>query len=389
MTASGRRSARSGRPEANWSAPGLILVLFAVALLGLTGCQTGGSIRQAAPAEVNDAVRFNIRDASLEPLPGVRIDLLIESGRLDRLEPVITDARGAAAINLQAAALPRLPGLHPSDKLFTFQTALIYRTDLPGYLPVRGRVLLTDAYDSFKRPEFAELMNRRPGDKHRLVELNLIRINDLIAPGSAENPAMAMITAGLDRLWLAWQINDRATAVRFHRRSIGPETTPNGLYLKVGLELIQPIGDASDNSVHSVFSAHLLPIIEDLAAVYGQVVDGYDLTMFMPISQKGDPHALTDSHRLRLVFSEAQRYFWAHSQVGLNQLILSAEQCRLDESPWTPLANVDRSDAKLAFSWDMAGLFYTPGPGEIPESKKIEATVEDVMREVVGNPGLE
>ena len=389
MMTSGRRSARSRRSLMRRSAPGLIILAVALAALGLTGCQTAGPTRQAAPAEVDDAIRFSVRDVSLDPLAGVKIKLLVESGRLGKLEPVVTDAQGAAAINLQAAALPRLPDLRPIDKLFTFQSALIYQTDLPGYLPHRGRILLTDAYDSFNRPEFAKLMNRRPGDKQRLVELNLIRISDLVDPEAAKTPAGAMIIAGLDRLWLIWQINGRATAVRFHPHSIGAVRTANGLYLKAGLDLIQPIGGVSDGSVHSVFTSHLLPIIEDLAAAYGQVIDGYDLTLFMPISQEGDPHALTDLHRLRLVFSESQRFFWAHSQVGLNQLIFSAEQCLLDQSDWTPLANIDRADAKLAFAWDMAGLFYTPGPGEIPESKKTEATVEDVKRAVVGNPGLE
>ncbi|MBW1712794.1 MAG: hypothetical protein JRJ59_06575 [Deltaproteobacteria bacterium] len=346
--------------------------------LGLAaGCRSvsPGPVVSAPPA-VMDQFYFLIQNESLQPISGARLDVMVEAGQAQSPLPLTTDSQGRARLTLQADVSRLVADAKSEDTLLSYRSVISYRISAEGYLPAWGRAELNDALEAFSRPKFSSLMDRRPRDKTRSLRHVLVRIEDIFEPGALSDPLARTVAASLPVVWRTWTLSGHLERVRPVKSSWAVKRRSQGPYLKVGLELLEPLNDKSDPAVRRAFVQDFIPVMDDLAALYAPFLSGWDMNFRLGFQPKKDPHAMPEILPLRLVFSEDKRTQLMGRPGGLNWLICQAESCTLKGKPWNLPALLAKEEKKSRLVWDWLALFFAPGPGQIPEASSLKDTSE-------------
>ena len=176
------------------------------------------------------------------------------------------------------------------------------------------------------------------------------------------------MASGLNALWRSWSLAGRLRLIQPTPGSWNIIERPEGPFLQAALEVQGVLVELSDQAVHQAFETELVPILDDLAALYAPLLAGWDLTFNLGILPVKDPHAMPKLHPLRLVFSEADRSELINRTGGLNWLIPVAEVCTLDGEPWQPVETLTRLDRRYGFVRRAMSPFFAPGPKQIIET---------------------
>lgn len=149
--------------------PGLYAALAAaliLCLLALSGCvQRAARLAPAPPKKplnIENTFSFRVRDLDFAPLAGARIDLFVGSGRIKGPTVLKVDARGRAQVKVLSQVSRQIPEFQTTDTLLNFRTAIRYRITAPGFLPIWGVSEIEDAWETYRRSDFAVRLNRRP-----------------------------------------------------------------------------------------------------------------------------------------------------------------------------------------------------------------------------------
>ncbi len=352
----------------------LSLALTALAL-SLAGCAGPVSpARFEPPVQVVDSFVFQIQDRSLRPIGNARIAVTVEAGYPLVSPPLHTDESGRAVLPMRAAVAPQVVGRRVDDRLVAYRSVIDYLVTAPGYLPVSGRSSLTDAWDAFTKATYASMLDRRPENKLRRLDLSLIGEDEVFRPDALQDPLARTVRAGLNRTWLKWLTSGRRGLVAILPESWGVWRRDDGPYLQAGLEVLAPLGSDDDQEIYDGYVLHFIPLLNDLAAAYAPLVAGWDFTIQFQVRPGADPHAMGRILPLRIVFSEARRRELLGRPEGLKGLLLKAETRTLAGREWNPLENMEREQAAKDFILRAAGPFLAPGPGPLPEKPRPVST---------------
>jgi len=336
------------------------------------GCAGPPPASPPPPPLIQDLFRFQVQTRELKPVAGATIQVAVEAGRaLDPL-PLTTDGSGRADLRVEAQTRPMVKVKRTTDRHLGFRSVLNYEVRAPGFLPVWGRVELTDALEEFSRPGFAEALNSRPRDKSRTIRQLLFREEDFFEPGSLKDPLARTVAAGLSALWRSWSLAGRLEQIQPTPESWKIIQRPEGPFLQAGLEVPACLQEISDKAVHEAFETELIPILDDLAGLYAPLLAGWDLTFNLGLQSVKDPHAMPELHPLRLVFSETYRTELINRPGGLNWLIPLAKECTLDGKPWQPVKTLDRLDLRYGYLRRTMSPFFAPGPNQIIEEDQAQ-----------------
>lgn len=355
------RTHRTHRTRAGLSAVALVALALLSMVLGGCTQQTAKLISgpPRVPVEIENSFSFRVRDLDFSPLPGARIDLFVGSGQIFGPTSLKVDARGRANVKVRTQVSRQIVDVETTDTLLNFRTAILYRITAPGFLPVWGRSEIEDAWESYRRADFAVRLNRRPQAKKQLITETMIPISSLLAENSTAAKAdRQMIIAGLKRLWRSW----RAARMVIPSPGLWDLTTrPAGVYLKAGVEPVRPISELTDANLYRIFISDFLPLLRDLEATYGHLVDGWDLTLVAKTQPKDDPYAIPDRKAFRMVVSRKVLEKVQTLPGGFNNLILMSEVCTFDEKEWDPLAHLDKALARRRVVWNWLDPLLAPG----------------------------
>ena len=354
-----------------------ILILIGLALAA-GGCKTVGTTA-GAPVEIKDRFFFRVYNQALQPLKGAVIHISLEAGQNVEPLPLVTDEKGQALLTIKAQANNLVEGVDSADRLFRYRSAIVYRIESPGRLPVWGRADLTDAYEKFSRPSFSETLDSEPKDKSLPLRHTLYRAEDFFQVDAFDDPLARTLSAGLDRLWRTWSFTGRIGKLKPTPGTWSVVRRPEGPYLKLSLDLEDALQHTEDTSVHEVYQTELIPVLDDLAALYAPFVAGWDITFNLSYRPEDDPHALAEILPLRLVFSEETRTRLIDRPGGLNWLLSSAEFCRLKEKNWRPHEILAREDAREDFIWRIVPIFFAPGATQLGDAADSTDTSEESL----------
>ena len=354
-----------------------IVALIGLALLA-AGCKTTGT-PAGSPAQVEDRFFFRVYNQALQPLRGAVINISMEAGQSVESLPLVTDENGQAVLTVKAQANKLVEGVDSKDHLFRYRSTIVYRIESSGRLPVWGRASLTDAYEKFTRPSFSEILNSEPKNKSLPVRHTLYRVEEFFEKDALKDPLARTLSSGLERLWRTWSFTGRIERLKPTPFSWAVVRRREGPYLKLSLDLEDALQFTEDSVVHQVFETELIPVLDDLAALYAPFVAGWDITFNLAYRPKDDPHALPDILPLRLVFSEEARTQLIDRPGGLNWLLSKAEVCSLKEKNWRPHETLAREDARENFIWRIIPLFSAPGASQVSDSADVTDTSEEIL----------
>ncbi len=360
----------SRRPGSAWP-----LLIFIGLVLTAGGCRTTG-VPVKAPVQVEDRFLFRIYNQSLQPLPKAVIRVSMEAGQNLVPLPLVTDVNGSAVLRVKAQESSLVAGVEAGDRLIKYRSTITYRVDSPGRLPGWGRAELTDSFEKFSRPSFSAVLNAEPKDKSLPIRHVLYRVEDFFEKEALKDPLARTMASGLDRLWRTWSFTGRINRLKPTLFSWAVDRRPEGPYLKVGFDLENALDYLSDSAVHLAFETELIPVLDDLAALYGPFAAGWEITFNLAYRPAGDPHAMPVIKALRLVFSEELRTGLLARSGGLNWLIPNAEFCTLAGKPWRPHETLAKEDARHDYIWRVMPVFFVPGRGQTDKTAEIKDTSE-------------
>lgn len=354
---------------------GLVLLLALLA-----GCKTTPqAVLIEPPEKIVDSFVFAVHNQALQAIPGARIRVNVETGQALEPGPFRTDQKGRAVVKIKARRMNLVRNQESQDRLYRYRSVINYLITAPGWLPVWGRSELNDSLQSFKRLAFSQSMNTRPKDKDRLLAHTLIKVEEVFEAGALQgpksDPLARTVAAGLADLWRIWSVSGRLAKIRPLPGSWNIRRRAGKIYLALGLEIADGLKNKHDTGLHQAFADQVIPLLDDLAVFYGPFVDGWELNLNLGYQPPSDPHAMPESVKLRMVFSESVRTDLLTRPGGLNWLILKSESLTLDGQQWRPVEKLAQADQRLELVWSQLGPLLAPGPGEVPNPD--EATESD------------
>lgn len=339
----------------------LAAVVLAVALLVLSGCATtvqGPQPGPVPPVEVDNTFIFQVRDVNFEKIPGARLDIFTGAGRIMGSTTRKVNDRGLVVVRVIPQVSHQIADVATTDTLLNYRSSIRYLITAPGFLPLWGLAEVEDAWESYSRSDFARRLNRKPTDKRRLITTTLTRISDLMADPEAPDSDRQFVQAGLERLWRSWRV---ARGVVPAAGLWGLDRRAEGLFLKAGVEPLKPVSSVTDASLYQVFITEFLPVLGDLEATYGHLVDGWDLTVTVRSQPDGDPYAMPEIKPFRMVVSRQALEKAVEEPGGLNNLILLSDVCTFDNEKWDPLMSLDKALTKRDRTWRWLDPLLAPG----------------------------
>jgi hypothetical protein len=131
---------------------------------------------------------LRVLDSRDRPLAGVEVTVIPKAGRPQQPGPYLTNARGVLDLPWLPQAKDELAHLHSADRVLTYNSALGYRVQAPGYLPVVGGLSTNARSRSLKSAELATLgADLALGSFSETVVLR--RPAELLGQGLKERPA--------------------------------------------------------------------------------------------------------------------------------------------------------------------------------------------------------
>ncbi len=363
----------AGRTVFLWLAP-----LFVGLALAAGGCRTAETPVKPT-ARVEDRFIFRVFNQALQPLPGAEIKVSLEAGQSLTPLPLVTDETGLAVLRVKALEDNLVAGVDSRDRLVKYRSAISYRIDSPGRLPGWGRADLIDSFEEFTRPSFSAVLNSAPRNKTLPVRHVLYRTEEFFQKGALKDPLARTLAVGLKTLWRTWSFTGRINRLKPTPFSLAVVHRSEGPYFKLALDLENALEYTEDSAVHKLFETELIPVLDDLAALYAPLLAGWDITFNLAYRPQGDPHAMPLVIPLRLVFSERVRTFLITQPGGLNWLIPKAEVCTLKDKPWRPLETLAREDRRQEYIWSVMPLFFVPGSGQADKTAEIKDTSEEPL----------
>lgn len=310
------------------------------------GCVTAPDLAQA-PKAIVDRFDFLVRNDQFVPIRDAVVEFRFVAGRPIGPSRIKTDRRGLARLTVSPTVRYQVSPGTTDDRLYDYDSTIEYVVRAPGYLPVSGRARLTDAWQHFSRAEFAATMNRTPKNKRLLLTPVLTKVSDILAEGTDQTPDGRLVAAGIDRLWRIWEAAKTAEPAANSWELVDEDGLTR---LRGAIILPLEAGVGGDGDIYRIFTSNFLPFLADVRAVYGPLVQGWDLSVQVR-AKTADPHALPQIATLRLVFSEQARQEAGQGPGGLNRLLMSAETIEFGGKPWQPLTRLDEGQEEAEFNW--------------------------------------